>query len=72
MPACCRSGDGMPMASACVRLIDSDRASCDFTFCVRLEVLVEVFLVRIDSQSCRRNQCPPLNLPLFPQPRFPY
>lgn len=71
MPTCCLSNDGTLMASACLRLINAGQACDGLSFCVRLEVLVEVYLVRIDSSSCRPNLCPPLNLPMFPQPRFP-
>lgn len=70
MPNSCICSDGMLMASACIRLIDAGGVRCEPIFCVRLELLVEVFLVRVNPCQCKNNQCQMPSLPMFPQPHY--
>ena len=57
------------VAQAAVRMLGCATQQCERVFCVRLEVNVEVFLVR--SEAVCRRECQPqcqFPLPLFPPP----
>ncbi len=74
LPPGCANARGSLMAAAEVRLADGGCPSCVPTFDVRLQVCVEVYMVRMEPCGSKEGKkCPPFPpKPMYPQPHWYY
>lgn len=72
MPSCCDRASGALVALADVRLVDVCGLSCIPEFEVRLQIFVEVYMVRIEPcKHLRKKECMPFSsMPMYPQPTW--
>lgn len=71
MPSSCAACNGVFLANACVRLIETGCSRSGPVFDVRLEVMAEVFLILANPCANRSALCRFPQKPMFPQPCFP-
>ncbi len=72
MPSCCDHASAALVACAEVRLVDACGLSCTPEFEVRLQIFVEVYVVRVEPCKChRKKECALFpQMPMYPQPAW--